>query len=76
MSQSLEAAVEGLVPGVDEADLDAEFEALLQDSGTLAFRVAYAVLRHREDAEDVAQQALARAYRSFARLRDRARFRS
>jgi RNA polymerase sigma-70 factor (ECF subfamily) len=76
MSQSLEAAVEGLVPGLGEADLDAEFEALLEDSGTLAFRVAYGVLRHREDAEDVAQESLARAYESFGRLRDRARFRS
>jgi RNA polymerase sigma-70 factor (ECF subfamily) len=76
MSQSLEAAVEGLVPGVGEADLDAEFEALLEDAGTLAFRVAYGVLRHREDAEDVAQEALARAYQGFGRLRDRARFRS
>jgi RNA polymerase sigma-70 factor (ECF subfamily) len=76
MSQSLEAAVEGLVHGVDESGLDAEFEARLEDSGSLAFRVAYGVLRHREDAEDVAQEALARAYESFGRLRDRARFRS
>jgi len=76
MSQSLEAAVGGLVRGTEKADLDAEFEALLVDSGALAFRVAYGVLRHREDAEDVAQEALARAYRSFGRLRDRARFRA
>lgn len=76
MSQSLEAAVEGLVHGVDEDDLDAEFEERLKDSGTLAFRVAYGVLRHREDAEDVAQEALARAYQGFGRLRDRSRFRS
>jgi RNA polymerase sigma-70 factor (ECF subfamily) len=76
MSQSLEAAIEGLVHGVDEDDLDAEFEVRLKDSGTLAFRVAYGVLRHREDAEDVAQEALARAYQGFGRLRDRARFRS
>jgi RNA polymerase sigma-70 factor (ECF subfamily) len=76
MSQSLEAAVEGLVPGVDEYDLDAEFEARLNDSGMLAFRVAYGVLRHREDAEDVAQEALARAYQRLGQLRDRARFRS
>jgi RNA polymerase sigma-70 factor (ECF subfamily) len=76
MSQSLEATVEGVVPGVEDADLDAEFEERLKDSGALAFRVAYGVLRHREDAEDVAQEALARAYQSFGRLRDRARFRS
>jgi len=53
-----------------------EFEERLRDSGTLAFRVAYGVLRHREDAEDVAQEAFAKAYRSFRQLRDRDRFRS
>lgn len=74
MSQSLEAAVEGLVSRADEADLDVEFEERLKDSGAIAFRVAYGVLRHREDAEDVAQEALARAYQSFSRMRDRARF--
>ncbi len=76
MSQPAEVAVEGLVGGTNTADLDAEFERRLTDSGTLAFRVAYGVLRHREDAEDVAQEALARAYQCFGRLRDRARFRS
>ena len=57
-------------------DLAREFEERLRDSGTLAFRVAYSVLRHREDAEDVAQESLAKAYRSFAQLRDRERFRA
>jgi RNA polymerase sigma-70 factor (ECF subfamily) len=56
--------------------LEQEFEARLVESSTLAVRVAYSVLRHREDAEDVAQEAFARAYRSFAQLRDRERFRS
>jgi RNA polymerase sigma-70 factor (ECF subfamily) len=62
----------------DAADstLDLEFEARLRDSGTLAFRVAYGVLRHREDAEDVAQEAFARAFHHFRRLRDREKFRS
>src|SRR5690349_7992409 len=59
-----------------DAPLGREFEERLRDSGTLAFRVAYGVLRHREDAEDVAQEAFARAYRSFAQLRDRERFRA
>jgi RNA polymerase sigma-70 factor (ECF subfamily) len=63
-----------LVSTADE--LAREFEARLRDSGTLAFRVAYGVLRHREDAEDVAQDALAKAYRSFRQLRDRERFRA
>jgi RNA polymerase sigma-70 factor (ECF subfamily) len=75
MSQLGEATVEGFVGSTHMADLDVEFEERLKESGGLAFRVAYGVLRHREDAEDVAQEALARAYQSFGRLRDRARFR-
>jgi RNA polymerase sigma-70 factor (ECF subfamily) len=59
-----------------DAALEAEFEARLTDSSTLVFRVAYSVLRHREDAEDVAQDAFVRAHRSFRRLRDRASFRA
>jgi RNA polymerase sigma-70 factor (ECF subfamily) len=59
-----------------DAELEAEFEKRLADSSTLAFRVAYSVLRHREDAEDVAQDAFVRAHRSFRRLRDRDCFRA
>jgi RNA polymerase sigma-70 factor (ECF subfamily) len=59
-----------------DATLEAEFDARLRDSGTLAFRVAYSVVRHREDAEDIAQEAFARAFRHFRRLRDREKFRS
>ena len=61
--------------GVD-GELEREFEARLVESSTLAFRVAYSVLRQREDAEDVAQEAFAKAYRSFRQLRDRERFRA
>src|SRR5262249_32980333 len=43
---------------------------------TLAFRVAFGVLRRREDAEDVAQEAFLAARRGFAALRDRDRFRA
>jgi RNA polymerase sigma-70 factor (ECF subfamily) len=68
-------AVAGAVPDVDH-DLEREFEARLEDSSTLAFRLAYSVLRNRQDAEDVAQEAFAKAFRSFAKLRDRSRFRS
>src|SRR6267143_4256750 len=56
--------------------LEQEFEARLVESSTLAFRVAYGVLRHRQDAEDVAQEAFVKAYRSFNQLRDRERFRA
>jgi RNA polymerase sigma-70 factor (ECF subfamily) len=40
------------------------------------FGVAFSVLRQREDAEDVAQEAFAKAYRNFRQLRDRDRFRA
>ena len=53
-----------------------EFERLLGESAPLAYRVARGVLRSSADAEDVAQEALLRAYRHFAGLRDRRRFRS
>jgi RNA polymerase sigma-70 factor, ECF subfamily len=52
-----------------------EFEERLAECGPLAYRVAYGVLRHAADAEDVAQEALLKAYRNFERLRDPARFR-
>jgi RNA polymerase sigma-70 factor, ECF subfamily len=55
--------------------LEQEFEDRLRESSALAVRVAYSVLRQRQDAEDVAQEAFARAYRRFAGLRDPARFR-
>src|SRR5215813_5979988 len=55
---------------------DQEFEARLVESSTLAFRVAYSVLRHRQDAEDVAQEAFVKAYRCFSQLHDRERFRA
>jgi RNA polymerase sigma-70 factor (ECF subfamily) len=57
-------------------DLAREFEVRLVESSTLAVRVAYGVLRNREDAEDVAQEAFTKAYRSFHQLRDRERFRA
>src|SRR5215469_10493924 len=59
-----------------DRELEREFEVRLVESSTLAFRVAFSVLRHREDAEDVAQEAFARAFRAFHQLRDRNRFRA
>src|SRR3984957_12616932 len=56
--------------------LHREFEERLAECGPLAFRVARGVLRNTADAEDVAQEALLRAYRRFDRLRDRGRFRA
>ncbi|HEV3140329.1 MAG TPA: RNA polymerase sigma factor, partial [Vicinamibacterales bacterium] len=66
-------ATDGPVSGIE---LEREFELRLTESSTLAFRVAFSVLRQREDAEDVAQEAFAKAHRSFAQLRDRERFRA
>jgi RNA polymerase sigma-70 factor (ECF subfamily) len=57
-------------------DLKREFELRIAESTNLAFRVAFGVLRNREDAEDVAQDAFAKAYRSFSKLRDRESFRA
>jgi RNA polymerase sigma-70 factor (ECF subfamily) len=51
-------------------------EALLVEAAPLAFRVAFSVLRHRQDAEDVAQEALVQAWSRFHTLRDRDRLRS
>ncbi|HKV25173.1 MAG TPA: sigma-70 family RNA polymerase sigma factor [Candidatus Acidoferrum sp.] len=53
-----------------------EFEERLEECGPLAYRVARGVLRNDADAEDVAQEALLRAYRRFERLRDRSRFKA
>ena len=68
--------VSGGFAAVKDEALDREFEARLVESSTLAFRVAYGVLRHRQDAEDIAQEAFVKAYRSFSALRNRDRFRA
>jgi RNA polymerase sigma-70 factor (ECF subfamily) len=65
---------DSLVSG--DATLDREFEERLRDSSGLAFNIAYGVLRNRADAEEVAQDAFARALRRFHQLRDRDRFRA
>jgi len=58
----------------EDASTQLEFEERLSGCGPLAYRVARGVLRNSADAEDVAQEALLKAYRSFHRLRDRTRF--
>ena len=59
-----------------DASLDGAFEERLRDSSGLAFSIAYGVLRNRADAEEVAQEAFARAFGRFGQLRDRNRFRA
>ncbi len=56
--------------------LQRDFESRLAECGPLAYRVAQGVLRNAADAEDVAQEALLRAYQKFGRLRDATRFRA
>lgn len=58
-----------------EAPLTHEFDQCLAECPRLAYRVALGVLRNPAEAEDVAQEAMLRAYRNFAQLRDRQRFR-
>lgn len=53
-----------------------EWESLLAENAPLAFRVARGVLKNDADADDVAQEALLRAYRRFDRLRERGKFRA
>ncbi|HJU42236.1 MAG TPA: RNA polymerase sigma factor [Vicinamibacterales bacterium] len=57
-------------------ELEREFEARIADCSTLAYRVAFSVLRQQQDAEDVAQEAFVRAHRSFRKLRNRDAFRA
>jgi RNA polymerase sigma-70 factor, ECF subfamily len=76
--QALSATLPGsrVRAGSEPAELAREFEQVLADGATLAFRLAMGVLRNRADAEEVAQEALLRAYRAFPRLRERQAFRS
>ena len=74
LDQPVRGARSELVHGAAQTDARREFEERLAECGPLAFRVARGVLRNTADAEDVAQEALLRAYKSFHRLRDRNRF--
>ena len=74
LNQPVSGARSELVREAAQADARREFEERLAECGPLAFRVARGVLRNTADAEDVAQEALLRAYQSFDRLRDRNRF--
>src|SRR4051794_32656995 len=65
----------GRLLSVDE-ELDREFADRLADSSTLAFRVAFSVLRQQQDGEDIAQEAFVRAHRCSRQLNDRDKFRA
>jgi RNA polymerase sigma-70 factor (ECF subfamily) len=74
MHESASRPVETLV--TLDAGLEREFEDRLRESAGLAVRVAYSVLRQRQDAEEVAQEAFAKAFSRFSQLRDRNSFRA
>ena len=71
---ALAASFPGSAVSHDEL-LAREFEQRLADCPKLAYRVALGVLHNPAEAEDVAQEAMLRAYRNFHHLRDRDRFR-
>jgi RNA polymerase sigma-70 factor, ECF subfamily len=71
---ALAASLAGSGVSIDDS-LEREFEQRLADCPSLAYRVALGVLHNTAEAEDVAQEAMLRAYRNFSRLRDRERFR-
>ena len=76
MHERIDRLPASLVNADQGSALAREFEVRIAECSTLAFRVAFSVLRHREDAEDVAQEAFAKAHRSFRQLRDRGRFKA
>ncbi len=67
---------ERMVSGDRGALAGEEFEARLKECAGLAFRVARGVVHNTADAEEVAQEAFLRAYRSVARLREPKSFRA
>lgn len=71
--QSIEGAT---TRELERAGARAEFEDRLAECGPLVYRIAQGVLRNAADAEDVAQEALLKSFRSFHRLRDPQRFRA
>jgi RNA polymerase sigma-70 factor, ECF subfamily len=65
----------GMLVSLNES-LEREFEEAVGASADLAVRVAFSILRRREDAEEIAQEAYARAYRRFRDLREPQQFRA
>ncbi len=59
-----------------DLSLKREFEQLVRHTSDLAVRVAFSVLRRREDAEEVAQEAFIRAHGRFRQIREPERFRA
>jgi RNA polymerase sigma-70 factor (ECF subfamily) len=51
------------------------FEQLVRENQRIVYQVAYSVLQHAADADDITQEAFVRAYARAGDLRDPARFR-
>jgi RNA polymerase sigma-70 factor (ECF subfamily) len=64
----------GLVARARDGDVDA-YEELVRRYQTIAFRVAWLVVRNRGDAEDAVQDAFVKAYHALPRFRPGAPFR-
>ncbi len=76
-----EVSVEGrplneseLVANAKNGDL-ASYEQLVREHQTIAFRVAYVVVRDHSEAEDVTQDALVKAHHNLNRFKDGSPFR-
>ena len=53
---------------------DGEFLALIEEKGGSFYRVAYGYVRNAEDAKDIVQEAVCKAYVAKAHLKDRDKF--
>lgn len=53
---------------------DADFLRLIEEKGDSFYRVAYGYVRNAEDAKDIVQEAVCKAYVGKARLKDREKF--
>ena len=65
----------GMLVSADEP-IEREFEDAVRTSADLAVRVAFSILRRRDDAEEITQEAYARAYLRFRDLREPQPFRA
>ena len=53
---------------------DADFLRLIEEKGDSFYRVAYGYVRNAEDAKDIVQEAVSKAYVGKARLKEREKF--
>src|SRR5210317_475344 len=62
-----------LIDRIREGDMDA-FETLMMRHAGKAFQIAYGILGHRNDAEEVAQDAFVRIFRALDKFRGDSEF--